>query len=425
MCSNIIKKLDKKGFISQITNKEDLFSIVNKKNITLYCGFDATSDSLHLGHLIPILCLKKFQESGHHPIILIGGATSLIGDPSFKKKERNYISYNLICRWKKKIKKQLSNFLDFENCKNKAIILDNYDWFKNINILKFLRKIGKYYSVNKMINKDFVKKRINNIDKGISFTEFSYTLLQGYDFSWLYKKYDAILQIGGSDQWGNIISGIDLSYKLHRAKLFGLTTPLFLKNNGEKFGKTNKENIWLNEKKTSPYEFYQFWLNLPDNNILNSLKLFTSFNIKEINSFKDINSININTKKYLKSFIADEITSLIHGSNILLSLKNVTKKLFNKTSNNLTYKDFCILYKYGIPSINLTNNKIFLRNFLVDSLIAKSLTQARNMILSNSIYINNKLINNTYYIFNDLDKLFNKFTLLCKGKKNFFLIKWI
>ncbi|HAV7019467.1 TPA: tyrosine--tRNA ligase [Escherichia coli] len=285
--SNLIKQLQERGLVAQVTDEEALAERLAQGPIALYCGFDPTADSLHLGHLVPLLCLKRFQQAGHKPVALVGGATGLIGDPSFKAAERKLNTEETVQEWVDKIRKQVAPFLDFDCGENSAIAANNYDWFGNMNVLTFLRDIGKHFSVNQMINKEAVKQRLNREDQGISFTEFSYNLLQGYDFACLNKQYGVVLQIGGSDQWGNITSGIDLTRRLHQNQVFGLTVPLITKADGTKFGKTEGGAVWLDPKKTSPYKFYQFWINTADADVYRFLKFFTFMSIEEINALEE------------------------------------------------------------------------------------------------------------------------------------------
>jgi tyrosyl-tRNA synthetase len=252
--SNLIKQLQERGLVAQVTDEEALAERLAQGPIALYCGFDPTADSLHLGHLVPLLCLKRFQLAGHKPVALVGGATGLIGDPSFKAAERKLNTTDTVNEWVEKIRKQVSPFLDFDCGSNSAIAANNYDWFGGMNVLTFLRDIGKHFSVNQMINKEAVKQRLNRDDSGISFTEFSYNLLQGFDFSELYNRHQVELQIGGSDQWGNITSGIDLTRRQHQKQVFGLTVPLITKADGTKFGKTEGGAVWLAPEKNQPVQ---------------------------------------------------------------------------------------------------------------------------------------------------------------------------
>ncbi|WP_420021819.1 tyrosine--tRNA ligase [Buchnera aphidicola] len=421
---NILDFLDKKGFFYQIHNKLNLYKYIKNKNIFLYCGFDPTESSLHVGHLLPILCLKHFQNFGHTPIILVGGATSLVGDPSFRIHERpknslDILRYNQSC-----LEKQLSFFFkDNNHIKNKAIILNNYSWFKDISILSFLIKIGTFFSVNNMIHKESVKKRLIEQKNGMSFTEFSYSLLQAYDFAFLYKKYGVKLQIGGSDQWGNILSGIRLTRKLYQEEVFGITNPLLTMPNGEKFGKTGNKTIWLDAKRTSPYKFYQFWINTLDSDVDNFIQLFTLSNIKLINF--QFNSINM-TDNYInkKVFLAEFLTKFVHGKQALDSVKRIVFFLFGRGSvHDVKEEDFIQLIQDGIPSITC-HNYFDLPNTLVRTRLSDSLNQARNMIISGAIRINGRVQTKKEYYFDKSDLLFDKYTLLCRGKKHYVLIFW-
>ncbi|WMC20355.1 MAG: tyrosine--tRNA ligase [Enterobacteriaceae bacterium PSpyr] len=418
---NIINKLKKRFLINQITEIKELTKLLSKKKISLYCGFDPTSDSLHVGHLIPLILLKKFQLFGHKPIILIGGATSLIGDPSFKKKERKLNKLKHITYWTQKIKKQIEKILDFNCFSNNAILVNNYNWFKNMNILSFLKNIGKFFKINKMINKEFIKKRLN-CKNSISFTEFSYNILQSFDFLKLYKKYKVCLQIGGSDQWGNIISGIDLVNYICKKKVYGITLPLITNSNGIKFGKTENETIWLSKKKTSPYKFYQFWLNVSDNNVYKFLKMFTFISLKKIDDLekKEKNQIS---KPKAQIILAKEITFMIHGKKELNNVENITKCLFTGMFNNMTKFNFLQLEKDGMPKIFLKKKTSFIKS-IINANFCSSYTSAYNMIKSNSISINNKKQLNYKYIYKNSDILYNRYTIIKKGKKNFCLIVW-
>lgn len=419
--NELIQQLKERGLIAQITEEKKLIEKLTSKKIVLYCGFDPTSDSLHIGHLGILTFLKRFQLAGHKIIILIGGATGIIGDPSFKSFERKLNSLETIKNWIKKIKKQILIFVKSKFYKKKLIIVNNYDWFNSMNIFTLLRDIGKHFSINQMINKESVKNRLKN-NNSISFTEFSYNILQGYDFCFLNKKYNALLQIGGSDQWGNIISGIDLTRKLNKKKVYGITIPLITQKNGKKFGKTENGNIWLDPIKTSPYKFYQFWLNIDDKDIYRFLKIFT---------FLDINTIKLieKTKKKknkipnAKYILAEELTRIVHGEEKLISAKRISNSLFNNKLENLTKKDFFQLSLDGISKINI-NFDVNLQNALVLTKLANSYRKARDLIISESISINGKKQTSLNYVFNNNDKLYGIYTLLKKGKKNFFLINW-
>ncbi|AHG60249.1 tyrosine--tRNA ligase [Buchnera aphidicola] len=418
---NLINELENRDLISHISNKDNLNKLIQKHSISLYCGFDPTEESLHIGHLLPLITLKRFQIAGHKPIVLIGGATSLIGDPSFKEKERVFHSNYTVNIWTEKIRKQISYFLDFNGLENSALILNNKSWFNKINILSFLRDIGKYFSINTMINRSAVKQRIQRSDQGISFTEFSYNLLQAYDFFILHKQYQVQLQIGGSDQWGNISSGLNLIHRKSKQEVYGLTVPLLIQSNGIKFGKTELGTVWLDADKTSPYKFYQFWMNIEDSNVYYFLKIFTFVDILEINDREQKKHINNNIIND-KSFLAKNITRFVHGEKQLLAVERITEFLFFKNIIDIQESDLKQLQQDGIPSINIDKIKD-LQEALVLSSLARSRTQAQNMIISNSISINTKRINENR-IFNEYDKLFGKFTLLSRGKKNHCLLCW-
>ncbi|WP_331828202.1 tyrosine--tRNA ligase [Candidatus Blochmannia sp. SNP] len=420
---NIIQYLYERNLIAQITDKKSLIEILKSKSITLYCGFDPTSDSLHIGHLIPLLCLRQFQISGHRPLILIGGGTGLIGDPSFKKSNRNINLIDTVQKWSEKIKRQISLFIDC-SCgpRSQACIVNNYDWLSSISFLTFLRDIGKFFSVNKMINKDSIKQRLQKNNYGISYSEFSYNLLQSYDFAHLYKNYNAILQIGGSDQWGNIVSGIDLIRRMYKRTAYGLTVPLLIKSDNIKFGKTEKNTIWLDEKKTSPYKFYQYWINSSDKEVYHFLNTFTNIDLDTINILKKENDVS-NTKPQAQTILAEQITQLVHGKEGLKTAQNITNNLFTGQTHKLTLNNFEQLLQDGIPAV-LLKPGITLQQALVESNLASSRTQARELIMSNSITINSKKQLKTKYVFHATDRLYDRFTLLKRGKKHYCLIKW-
>ncbi|UDG80360.1 tyrosine--tRNA ligase [Candidatus Annandia pinicola] len=420
---NIIKILKMRSLLFQITNENILKKILKNNYINFYCGFDPTSDSLHIGHLLLLISIKRFQNFGHIPIILIGGATGLIGDPSFKKNERNLKNKIKIKKYIKKIIFQI-NKIFIKKKKNNIIIYNNYKWFNDIKIIDFLKNIGKYFFINQMINKEIIKNRIKNTNKSISFTEFSYILLQSYDFLYLYEKYNVILQIGGSDQWGNIISGINLIKKKTKNKVFGLTLPLLIQSNGIKFGKTENNTVWLNSKKTSPYKFYQFWINTKDSDVYNFLKLFTFISISKIYKIKKNDYIK--KKPIAQNILADQLTYLIHGKLGLISAKRITKSLFNNKISEITKLDFYQLKQDGIPTLKIKFKDInYIQKILLLSNLASSYNKAKNMIISNAIKINGKTESNIYFKFKKKNIIFKKFSIICRGKKNYCLIYWI
>lgn len=422
MANDLIKQLQQRGLVAQVTDEDGLSERLSHGPITLYCGFDPTADSLHLGHLVPLLCLKRFQLAGHKPVALVGGATGLIGDPSFKAAERKLNTEDTVGDWVEKIRYQVSPFLDFDCGYNSAKMANNYDWFGGMKILTFLRDIGKHFSVNTMINKEAVKQRLNRDDSGISFTEFSYNLLQAYDFACLNKEQGVELQIGGSDQWGNITSGIDLTRRLHQNQVYGFTVPLITKSDGTKFGKTEGGAIWLDPKKTSPYKFYQFWINTADADVYRFLKFFTFMTLEEINSLEeeDKNSGKAPRAQYV---LAENVTRLVHSELGLEAAKRITYSLFSGELNDITEDDFAQLAQDGMPAIELESGAD-LQQALVNSELVPSRGQARTMISSNAVTINGEKQSNPEYVFVDSDRLFCRYSLLRRGKKHYCLISW-
>jgi len=419
---NLIKQLQERGLVAQVTDEDALAERLAQGSIALYCGFDPTADSLHLGHLVPLLCLKRFQEAGHKPVALVGGATGLIGDPSFKAAERKLNTEDTVQEWVDKIRRQVAPFLSFDCGENSAVAANNYDWFGNMNVLTFLRDIGKHFSVNQMINKEAVKQRLNRDDVGISFTEFSYNLLQGYDFACLNKLHGVALQIGGSDQWGNITSGIDLTRRMHQQQVFGLTVPLITKSDGTKFGKTEGGAVWLDPKKTSPYKFYQFWINTADSDVYRFLKFFTFMSLEEIDRLEEEDK-NSGTAPRAQYVLADQVTRLVHGDVGLTAAKRITDSLFNGNLSELSEADFEQLAQDGVPMVELDTG-VDLQQALVDSELQPSRGQARKTIAQNAITINGEKQSDPEYLFTESDVLFNRYTLLRRGKKNYCLICW-
>jgi tyrosyl-tRNA synthetase len=420
--SNLIKQLQERGLIAQVTDEQALAERLAQGPIALYCGFDPTADSLHLGHLVPLLCLKRFQLDGHKPVALVGGATGLIGDPSFKATERKLNTNETVNEWVEKIRQQVSPFLDFNCGDNSAITANNYDWFGGMNVLTFLRDIGKHFSVNQMINKEAVKQRLNRDDSGISFTEFSYNLLQGYDFAELYNRHKVVLQIGGSDQWGNITSGIDLTRRLHQQQAFGLTVPLITKSDGTKFGKTEGGAVWLDPKKTSPYKFYQFWINTADADVYRFLKFFTFLSLEEINALEEEDKASGKAPR-AQYVLAEQVTGMVHGEEGLAAARRITESLFSGALNDMTEADLAQLEQDGMPVVNLEADAD-LQQALVAGGLAPSRGQARTMISSNAITLNGEKQTDPEFRFSDSDRLFGRYALMRRGKKNYSLLIW-
>ncbi len=420
--NNLIKQLQERGLIAQVTDENALAQRLAQGPIALYCGFDPTADSLHLGHLVPLLCLKRFQLAGHKPIALVGGATGLIGDPSFKAMERKLVTSVVVNCWAEKIRQQVSPFLDFSCGDNSAIVVNNHDWFGDMNVLTFLREIGKYFSVNQMINKEAVKQRLNREESGISFTEFSYNLLQAYDFSCLYDRHRVELQLGGSDQWGNITSGIDLTRRLQQQSVYGLTVPLITKADGTKFGKTESGAVWLDPNKTSPYKFYQFWINTADADVYRFLKFFTFMSLEDINKLEEEDK-RASRAPRAQYILAEEVTAQVHGEAGLSAAKRITQSLFSGSLEDMMAADFAQLSQDGMPVIRLSVGAD-LQHALVHAGLAPSRGQARTMMNANAVQVNGEKQVNPDYAFTNSDRLFDRYTLLCRGKKNYCLIDW-
>ena len=432
MTASLIQDLQARGLIAQTTDIEALSTLLNEQKIALYCGFDPTADSLHIGHLLPVLALRRFQQAGHTPIALVGGATGMIGDPSFKATERSLNSAETVAGWVESIRNQLKPFLSFEG-ENAAIMANNADWFGSMNCLDFLRDIGKHFSVNAMLNKESVKQRIDRDDVGISFTEFAYTLLQSYDFAELNKRHGATLQIGGSDQWGNITNGIDLTRRLNQKQVFGLTLPLVTKSDGTKFGKTEGGAVWLNAKKTSPYQFYQFWLKVADADVYKFLKYFTFLSIEEIGAIEAKDQAS-GTKPEAQRILAEEMTRLIHGETALQAAQRITESLFAEDQSSLTESDFEQLALDGLPAFEVSGS-LNVVEALVKTGLASSNKEARGFVNSKAVLLNGQAaeLNNPNhaaerpddaYLLTDAHKCFGKYTILRRGKRNHALLVW-
>ena len=430
--TSVIQDLKARGLIAQTTDIEALDALLNEQKIALYCGFDPTADSLHIGHLLPVLALRRFQQAGHTPIALVGGATGMIGDPSFKAVERSLNSAETVAGWVESIRNQLKPFLSFEG-ENAAIMANNADWFGSMNCLDFLRDIGKHFSVNAMLNKESVKQRIERDDVGISFTEFAYSLLQGYDCAELNKRHGAVLEIGGSDQWGNITAGIDLTRRLNQKQVFGLTLPLVTKSDGTKFGKTEGGAVWLNAKKTSPYQFYQFWLKVADADVYKFLKYFTFLSIEEIDAIEAKDQAS-GTKPEAQRILAEEMTRLIHGEAALQAAQRISESLFAEDQSSLTESDFEQLALDGLPAFEVSDD-LNVVEALVKTGLASSNKEARGFVNSKAVLLNGQAaeLNNPNhaaerpddaYLLTNAHKRFGKYTIVRRGKRNHALLVW-
>lgn len=419
---NIIDELEWRGAINQQTDPEGIRRLVEEKSIKLYCGIDPTGDSMHIGHLIPFIMMKRFQLCGHHPIILIGGATGTIGDPSGRKTERQLQTLEMVQHNVDKLTKQLKKLLDSDGSNNPVQFVNNYDWTHKINIIDFLRDYGKHFSVNSMLAKDVVSSRL---DGGISFTEFSYQILQSLDFHHLFKEMDVQLQIGGSDQWGNITAGIDFIHKKEGwdAKAYGSTIPLLLKADGTKFGKTAGGAIWLDAKKTTPYEFYQFWLNTDDNDVIKLLKLFTFLSKEEIDDLE----IKVKTephKRWAQKVLAFEVTKFVHGIDLLDQVIKISDALFSGDIKALTADEIEIGFK-NMPTFNASKEQNNIIDWLVNVGLEPSKRQAREDISNGAISINGDRINDTNLNITIDNAIGGKFIIVRRGKKYNSLVKLV
>lgn len=389
----LIDDLQARGLIAQMSSQEALLEHLGAPR-TLYCGFDPTADSLHLGHLVPLLVLKRFQQAGHTPIALVGGATGLIGDPSFKAAERQLQTADIIASWADKIRTQVSQFIDFDCGANSAIVANNLDWTEQMSVLEFLREVGKHFSVNNMISKESVKQRIDREGSGISFTEFSYSLLQGLDFAELNRRHHCTLQVGGSDQWGNIVSGIDLTRRQNQQQVFGLTVPLITKADGTKFGKTEAGAVWLDPAKTSPYSFYQFWLNVADADVYQFLHYFTFLAVDEIAAIQAADAA-AQGKPQAQRLLAEQATELVHGSAGREAAERITAALFSGELGSLSALDLEQLQQDGLPSADISGRDLTaepLTSLLAELGLAKAGKEIKDALGRNAVWVNGQAL---------------------------------
>ncbi len=431
MTKNFVDELVNRGMIHNITPDTKNFLLENKTSG--YIGFDPTADSLHVGSLVQIIILMHFQKAGHRPIILLGGATGMIGDPSGKSDERNLLDKNTLKTNLKLIKNQFENFLDFNTDQNnRALLINNYDWMKEFSLLEFSREIGKNITVNYMMSKDSVKKRLHGEHKeGMSFTEFTYQLIQGYDFLHLYNNFDCKIQMGGSDQWGNITTGTELIRRKVAGKAYALTCPLITKSDGSKFGKTEHGNIWLDKNKTSTYKFYQYWLNTSDEDAKTYIKIFTFLNLDLIEKIID-EHLNSPHKRLLQTQLADNVTELVHGKKELKKAQIASKILFGKDTakhlKKIDYETFLEIFD-GVPQKELSIKSLkkgmsAISALSTESNFLKSISETRRALKENSIMINKIKVNEDYTL-GLSDLIGEKFVLLQRGKKNYFILKFI
>ncbi len=426
--SNFVEELKWRGMVHNMMpgTQEQL----SKEITSAYVGIDPTADSLHIGHLVSIMMLKHLQANGHKPIALVGGATGMIGDPSMKSSERNLLDEETLRHNQNAIRNQLARFLDFDSdAPNAAILVNNYDWMKEYTFLHFIRDIGKHITVNYMMSKDSVKKRISGEDKeGMSFTEFTYQLVQGYDFLYLYRHYGCKLQMGGSDQWGNITTGTELIRRTESGEAFALTCPLITKADGGKFGKTEQGNIWLDSKYTSPYAFYQFWLNVSDHDAQKYIKIFTMLPKEKID-LEIEKHIQAPHMRELQKLLAKEVTTMVHGNEEYQKALKASSILFgqstSETLRELDERTFLNVFE-GVPQFEITKEELkenIIELLAVKSSVFPSKGECRKMILAGGVSVNKNKIDSVELSLEEKDLLNNKYILVQKGKKNYFILK--
>ena len=416
---NLIEEFSWRGLVSQTTDREALDRHLENGQRTVYCGFDPTASSLHIGSLVPLLALKRFQEFGHRPIILVGGATGLIGDPSGRDSERPLNAEERVMEWVDSLKEQMSGFLEFQG-KSAATMVNNLPWTEGRDVISFLRDIGKHFSVNAMIQRDSVKSRLAREGEGISYTEFSYMLLQSMDFLELAKSKECTIQIGGNDQWGNIVSGVDLVRRNMGKEVHALTLPLVTKSDGTKFGKTAGGSVWLDGNKTSPYSFYQYWLNVADEDVASFLKYFTFLEADEIRG--SIDKMNADPgDRFAQKLLADSVTELVHGKNAVDSAKRISQILFAGDVRDLSLDDFQQLELDGLEVARIESD-VGLLAAMTDAGITKSRGEARNLVKSGGVSVNSISVSDESHLLTRSDALFNKYQLIRRGKKNFKLL---
>ena len=420
---NLIEELKWRGLLHDVMPGTE--ELLGKEMVSGYVGFDPTADSLHIGNLVPIMLLVHLQRAGHKPYALVGGATGMVGDPSGKTQERQFldveaIQHNLNCQ-----RKQLEHFLDFDCGENSAEVVNNYDWFKDFSFLDFIREVGKHITVNYMMAKDSVKKRL---DSGMSFTEFSYQLVQGYDFYYLWKEHGIKLQMGGSDQWGNIVTGTELIRKKGSGEAFALTAPLITKADGSKFGKSEGGNVWLDPEQTTPYKFYQYWLNASDEDAAKYIRIFTLLDKETIENLESEHAENPGARK-LQRALAEDVTARIHGEAGLNQALAATKILFGKSTKeelfSLSARDLLSVFE-GVPQFTLPKAEVENGLDIIEALAGKtsflaSNGEARRALKENSIQVNKERISGEKTITTE-DLIEDKYVLLQRGKKSYFLL---
>ncbi|EKO0709280.1 tyrosine--tRNA ligase [Staphylococcus pseudintermedius] len=419
MANALLEELSWRGLVYQQTDEEGIETLLNKEEVKIYCGADPTADSLHIGHLLPYLTLRRFQEAGHRPIVLVGGGTGMIGDPSGKSEERVLQTEAQVDKNVRGIQQQMEQLFDF-NVENGPILVNNYDWLSQISLIEFLRDYGKHVGVNYMLGKDSIQSRLEN---GISYTEFTYTILQAIDFGHLNRVHDCKLQIGGSDQWGNITSGIELMRRMYGVTdVYGFTIPLVTKADGKKFGKSESGTIWLDPEKTSPYEFYQFWINTSDDDVIKFLKYFTFLSKTDIEALEKSVVEEPHLRK-AQTTLAEEVTRFIHGNDALAEAQRISQALFKGDLKSLSAEEIKAGFK-DVPQVTLSNEMTNIVDALVETKISSSKRQAREDITNGAIYINGERQQDLAYTLSSDDRYDDTFTIIRRGKKKYFMVNY-
>ena len=419
MTNVLIEDLKWRGLIYQQTDEQGIEDLLNKEQVTLYCGADPTADSLHIGHLLPFLTLRRFQEHGHRPIVLIGGGTGMIGDPSGKSEERVLQTEEQVDKNIEGISKQMHNIFEF-GTDHGAVLVNNRDWLGQISLISFLRDYGKHVGVNYMLGKDSIQSRLEH---GISYTEFTYTTLQAIDFGHLNRELNCKIQVGGSDQWGNITSGIELMRRMYgQTDAYGLTIPLVTKSDGKKFGKSESGAVWLDAEKTSPYEFYQFWINQSDEDVIKFLKYFTFLGKEEIDRLEQSKNEAPHLREAQKT-LAEEVTKFIHGEDALNDAIRISQALFSGDLKSLSAKELKDGFK-DVPQVTLSNDTTNIVEVLIETGISPSKRQAREDVNNGAIYINGERQQDVNYALAPEDKIDGEFTIIRRGKKKYFMVNY-
>ncbi|HCY2772737.1 TPA: tyrosine--tRNA ligase [Staphylococcus aureus] len=419
MTNVLIEDLKWRGLIYQQTDEQGIEDLLNKEQVTLYCGADPTADSLHIGHLLPFLTLRRFQEHGHRPIVLIGGGTGMIGDPSGKSEERVLQTEEQVDKNIEGISKQMHNIFEF-GTDHGAVLVNNRDWLGQISLISFLRDYGKHVGVNYMLGKDSIQSRLEH---GISYTEFTYTILQAIDFGHLNRELNCKIQVGGSDQWGNITSGIELMRRMYgQTDAYGLTIPLVTKSDGKKFGKSESGAVWLDAEKTSPYEFYQFWINQSDEDVIKFLKYFTFLGKEEIDRLEQSKNEAPHLREAQKT-LAEEVTKYIHGEDALNDAIRISQALFSGDLKSLSAKELKDGFK-DVPQVTLSNDTTNIVEVLIETGISPSKRQAREDVNNGAIYINGERQQDVNYALAPEDKIDGEFTIIRRGKKKYFMVNY-